>query len=132
MEITLNIPKNTYEVPTEVRPEVVQAICEAFLCGNCNATYYPFSSSVYRKATHHVELRNGKGVGFINPSDYQSARDTIRFHGCEMSAAVSALRQAGYHIFRIYYCGTWMGYRLSAKPFYMDGTEVREINDFID
>ena len=37
MEITINIPKNTYEVPTEVRPEIVQQICESFLCGNCGA-----------------------------------------------------------------------------------------------
>lgn len=33
MEITVNIPKNDYIQPTEVRQEVVQAICEAFLHG---------------------------------------------------------------------------------------------------
>ena len=31
MEVNVKIPKNTYEVPTEVRPDAVQAICEAFL-----------------------------------------------------------------------------------------------------
>ena len=136
MEITINIPKNTYEVPTEVRPEIVQQICESFLCGNCDSTYHPFSESCYRRATHYVDVRNGKGHGFISPADYQGTRECVRFHGCEMSAAVKALRAAGYHIFRLYYYGSWMGYRLSTKPFYMDGSqrgvEVTEINDFID
>lgn len=31
MEIKVNIPQNDYVQPTEVREEVVQAICNAFL-----------------------------------------------------------------------------------------------------
>lgn len=35
MEIKVNIPQNDYVQPTEVREEVVQAICNAFLSNSC-------------------------------------------------------------------------------------------------
>ena len=132
MEIVVNIPQNTYSVPTEIRPEVVQLICEAFLRGTCNSTFHPSGTSVYRRATHFVELRDGHGIGFISPADYPSMKDYVRFHGCEMAAAFKALRKAGYHIFKLYVYGSWVGYHTSEKPYYDGGTEVTEFTDFID
>ena len=41
MEITINIPENTYSVPTEVRSEVVQIICNAFLTGGAFKAFHP-------------------------------------------------------------------------------------------
>lgn len=35
MEIKVNIPQNDYVEPTEVREEVIQAICDAFLSNSC-------------------------------------------------------------------------------------------------
>lgn len=35
MEIKVNIPQNDYVQPTEVRENVVQAICNAFLSKSC-------------------------------------------------------------------------------------------------
>lgn len=45
MEITVNIPKNDYIQPTEVRTEVVQAICEAFIERKCGSTFHPHAGS---------------------------------------------------------------------------------------
>lgn len=132
MKIVVNIPQNTYEVPTEVRPDVVQYICEAFLCRTCNSVFHPFGTSVYRRATHFVELRDGKGIGFISPSDYPGMKNYIQFHGSEMAAAFKVLRKAGWHIFKYYVYGEWKGYRICEKPFYEGGTEVTEFTDFID
>lgn len=49
-----------------------------------------------------------------------------------MKAAFKALRNAGYHMFRIYEYGSWKGYICDKKPFYDGGTEVTTFNDFID
>ena len=132
MKIVIDIPKNTYKVPTEIRPEVVQYICEAFLKGCCNSTFHPFGTSVYRRETRSVEIRDGHGVGFINPNDYPCQKNHIRFHGCEMAAAFKVLRKAGWHIFKYQVYGTWTGYRTCQTPFFEGGTEVTEFVDFID
>lgn len=58
--------------------------------------------------------------------------NNIRFNGEEMKAAFKALRNAGYHMFRIYEYGSWKGYICDKKPFYDGGTEVTTFNDFID
>ena len=132
MEIKLNIPENTYSVPTEVRPEVVQQICDAFLQRTSNSTFYPHHDGPYRRATLHVELSGDKGIGFINPDSYSTPKDSVRIRGCEMKAAFEALRQAGYHIFRVYKYITWLGYVLSEKPYHEGASEVYEFKDFID
>ena len=53
-----------------------------------------------------------------------------------MKAAFEALRKAGYHMFRVRYYGSWMGYVAYEKPYFRDGdtvgTEVTEFTDFID
>lgn len=57
MEITVNIPKNDYVQPTEVRQEVVQYICDAFL-----------STCVWRhispRKTKRVQGQNSIRYGF--------------------------------------------------------------------
>ena len=133
MEITVNIPKNDYVQPTEVRPEVVQAICEAFLNGGAWGTFYPFSGSVYRPATRLVEVKCGKGVSFVSQR-WNLSEDEIyyRIYGCEMKAAFEALIKAGYHLFKVYDHGSWVGYVCKRKPYRENGTEVYEFTDFID
>lgn len=49
-----------------------------------------------------------------------------------MKAAFKVLRSAGYHMFRIYKYGSWMGYICDKKPFIQDAEEVTTFNDFID
>ena len=128
MEITINIPKNDYVQPTEVRQEVVQAICKTFLETHCNSIFHPFYDGPGRYPTLKVDTKHPRG-GFVKTSDSENG---VRFYGVEMKAAFKALREAGYHIFRIYEYRSWMGYECSKKPFMQNGTEVTEFTDFID
>lgn len=133
MEIKVNIPANDYVQPTEPRPEVVQAICEAFIVHNAFGIFHPFSENVHRQATLLVEVRDGKGLSFLNRK-WESREDDIyyRIYGVEMKAAFDALIKAGYHLFEVYEYGSWKGYVCERKPFHKNGKEVFEFNDFID
>ena len=135
MEIKLNIPENGYIQPTEIREDVVQKICDAFLnrrAGYYHDVFHPYSESGYRVRTLGVVTRNnGRAYAFGYKADLKG-ETIIKFHGSEMKAAFQALIKAGYHMFRVYEYGSWMGYICAEKPFYKDGTEVREFNDFID
>lgn len=141
MEITVNIPQNTYAQPTEVRPEVVQAICEAFLAKiqgrvPCSPIYHPKNdgNGMYRTATPFVELRDGIGCGFINRDELKryngDPKKHLTFHGCEMQAAFQALRKAGYHMLRVLEYGTWGGFMCHDKPFLDWSVFDREVSDF--
>jgi len=127
----VTIQKNDYTQPTEIREHVVQAICDAFLKGTAFSTFHPKTTSLYRKRTTLVLMRDGKGIGFND--DPAGEKEYERVRGCEMKAAFAALREAGYHIF---YIGNrfdgYPGYRVYKVPFIDGGTEVTEFNDFID
>ncbi len=127
MEIILNIPQNTYKQPTEARPEVVQAICDSFFCRGWGV-FHPFhgANNGCRNATLWIDL---KDPGFGQPA---SRKKLTRIFGCEVAAAFSALRKAGYHMYKIYEYGSWMGYVCDPKPFREGGVEVTHFSDFID
>lgn len=135
MEITINIPKNTYSVPTEVRQEAVQAICEAFLNGTCWTTFHPFNDG-RRTATRFVWLRNGKGVAFGDRGTTFHGDSNYEIRGCEMKAAFDVLLKSGYYIFVVYEYGDWYGYKVYDKPYYRywdrECRRVYEFTDFID
>lgn len=138
MELTLNIPRNDYKQPTEVRQNVVQAICDTFLCGNCYSVFHPATISAGKKRTIYVEVNKyGKGCGFFGRLDdleysRMCGHECYRINGVEMQAAFAALRECGYHIFRIYKYRSWMGYICDKKPYRNDGEEVTDFTDFID
>lgn len=116
MEIKINIPKNDYIQPVEVREEVVQHICEAFLNGgDLWGIFHPYSGG-YNRPSKKFIIFNGRCHEFSTHGE--------RFNGAEMSAAFKALIKAGYHIFRVYEYGAWLGYKCSKKPFEYGGTEV--------
>ena len=147
MEITINIPKNTYSVPTEVRKDVVEIICNAFINGGCDKVFHPCSDGCCRPATlcayrkPKAVNQYGKAVeergwfyGFESKgrcADYTLC-EFYEVRGCEMNVAFSALREAGWHIFRVYEFGTWRGYQVSSKPYLEGGSEVYGFTDFID
>lgn len=128
MEIKVNIPQNDYVQPTEIREEVVQAICSAFLANNCWNIFHPFSGSNNgcRPATTRISLNQPRFNGHSN------GEDMVRIHGCEMKAAFKALIKAGYHMYKVYDYGSWMGYACGKKPFREGASEVLTFNDFID
>lgn len=129
----ITIKKNDYVKPTEIREEVVKAICDAFMSGCCDSTFHPFSDR-FRYHDDAVFVCQGHCTCFVNnfhcKLDYN--HESIKFHGCEMKEAFRLLIEAGYHMFRIYSYGTWMGYRLSKYPFYEGGVEVFSFDDVID
>ena len=131
MEIKVNVPMNDYVVPTEVRAEVVQGICEAFLSEKLfDNVFHPYSDGSYRCKTLYI-IKHSNSDRFYG---FGTNRDEVkvRFNGEEMKAAFQALRKAGYHMFKVYMYGSWMGYRCSKKPFLDGGYEVSEFTDFID
>lgn len=127
----IEVKKNTYEVPTEVREEVVQAICDAFLEKCVWSVFHPTSVSLYRRATLLViGHKNGKWYGF-NDEPFPNEL-SYRVRGAEMKTAFAELRKAGYHIFKVYEYRNWPGYKVSEKPYMEGGTEVKDFLDFID
>lgn len=149
MEITINIPKNTYSTPTEIRKEVVELICLAFIEGGCDRVFHPYNGSragcrpaslcAYRKPrgidmNGNPVLSKGWFYGFESEERCKEHRNCefYRIHGSEMVAAFKALREAGWHIFRYYEYREWMGYRVCSKPYFEGCTEVSEFTDFID
>lgn len=133
MEIKINIPKNDYVQSTEVRQNVVQAICDAFLESHCNSTFHPYGEGCYRRKTLFVHPKTAKSYASFQNHEWAAKNEGfIKFNGEEMKAAFKALQEAGYYIFRIYDYGTWMGYTCGKKPFMERGERVTEFNDFID
>ncbi len=135
MEIKINIPQNTYTQPTEVRPEVVQGICDSFLADNCWTIFHPGNDGGYRQATHYIVkgIKEKHFSSFTRKDRIDEKKEIgIRVHGVEMKAAFEALQKAGYYMFRIYEYGSWMGYICRNKPYYEGGTRVKTFDDFID
>lgn len=128
MELTIRIPQNDYVQPTNPRQEVVQAICDAFLTETSWRVFHPYhgANNGCRNATRYMSLKHPR---FDYPSQEENP---VRIYGCEVAAAFKALREAGYHIYKIHEYGTWMGYICDKKPFCERGTEVSEFRDFID
>ena len=102
MEIKVNIPKNDYVQPTEVRQEVVQGICEAFLGGCAWSMFHPFTNGRYafKKPTLNILKHKGEKAfyGFYYKKPFADD-EMVSFNGAEMKVAFRALRDAGYHIF---------------------------------
>lgn len=140
MEIKVNIPQNDYIQPTDVREDVVQKICDVFLDrrgGSIHNVFHPVSDGCYRVRTLGLRVHKSDGKAYDFNSSPLSCDEFIKFHGSEMKAAFEALIKAGYHMFKIYEYGSWMGYVCDKKPQYHTyngtwGTEVTSFTDFID
>lgn len=135
MEIKVNIPLNDYVQPTEVRQEVVQKICDVFLKRSSNV-FHPFDGRAYQDKHRYIEVAPNRYDDFASWQDksnyYNRNKQYIKFNGAEMNAAFKALINAGYHMFKTYEYGSWMGYVCNKKPFLEGGREVTEFTDFID
>ena len=126
MEITLNIPQNTWEKPTEVRQEVVQLICDTFLKGK---TWWSLYNAV-------VENPYYGEMDFADNSDYKwgekyKGKRVVEFHECEMRMAFKALRKAGYLFEAGYrYGSTRHKYYKLTKRNYAEGCNTWIVIDF--
>lgn len=151
MEIKINIPQNDYVQPTEVREEVVEMICKAFLN---EEVFHPFGLPPHYLPTVFV-ARNDKKDSYKfcsekneYPYNRQGYTSFIRINGTEMQAAFEVLQKAGYFMYKVYtralLSGIYVprfGYICSKKPFLhegelrivtAEGVQVQKFEDFID
>ena len=108
--ITLTLPINTWSKPTEIREEVVQAICNAFLNG---MKHYTHDWKPY------IPYVNMKTQVFADSGDhyYSKEGDFLKFHECEMRLAFKALKEAGFYFEQISNRnGTWYALRKKSYP----------------
>lgn len=106
MKISINIRKNDYVQPTEVREEVVQYICNYIVqslddkCegeGITSLLLCPENGmyELYLNLTHSARY-----IYTLSPYKRKSNQQ-IRVRGVEMQAAFEALQDAGYYIFSV-------------------------------
>lgn len=126
----INIQKNNYVQPTEVREAVVQGICEAFLNPCCWHVFHPHNDGMGR-GRHRYIVRHKKDKMFYGFHSTDFGEVGVKFNGAEMKRAFEELQKAGYYMFRIYTTG-WMGYVCSKTPFYEGGVKVTSFDEFVD
>lgn len=126
----ITIPKNDYTPNNEVREEVVQGICDAFLGFNAWSAFHPYNTSAYRRRTNGLLYENGRLMGF-NERPLGPGYKVVKFTSKELNAAIKCLVKAGWHIFYSDDMG-WPFIKCSKYP-HMDGaTEIREWKQFFD
>ena len=135
----IQIKKNEYTQPTEVREFMVQGIIDAFIGGVYGSVFHPFNQGAYREAKLYLykEPWQKRPYFFQHTSDFGKKEEYYlgKIRGCEMKEAFRLIQEAGYYIFKVYEYGTWMGYMVSEKPYvsdYKGAEKVTEFNDFID
>lgn len=125
------IPENEWKPTEEIRENIVQDICNAFLNGTSGAIFRPYNTSIYRRRTNGlVYYKDGKPQGFGCKPLFDG--DTIvKFTSKELNAAIKCLVKAGWHLFFADNCG-WPCIKCS-KYNYMDGgREIYEWEEFFD
>lgn len=123
MEIKVNIPQNDYKEVTEIREWVVQEICNILLRGD---VFHPTSGGRCRNADRVIHLAQRglmSGFGTLPGND----NTYVRIHSCEVKAAVTAFKNAGYYLFECYEYGSWIGYKIDKYPSIERGRRVEEI-----
>ena len=108
MEIKVNIPKNEYVQPKEVRTKVVQDICSHIIYWMNNGSdkefyslrikdYYEKSAELYLAYRGSEQKETCGFLGVSKPDN--SFKNYVKVRTCEMKAVFKALQKAGYHIF---------------------------------
>ena len=132
MNITINIPTNTYVQPTEPREEVVQAVCNILLEEYLDhrALRICDNDGLYLS----VLKKSGRVLNLTNDEKDTDAIARKRVFGCEMKCAFDALQKAKYVIYPSYNVTESITYYyISVKPYHdnMKG-EHAEFNAYID
>lgn len=120
--ITLTLPVNTWTKPTEVRNEVVQAICNAFINGMRRHTndWRPFIPYLDMEKQVFADCRDNY---FNNPR-------FVKFYECEMVVAFTALKEVGFYFEKISNInGTWYALREKSYPTSTYGRMVSSFNE---
>lgn len=113
-EPLIKIKPNDYKPVTEIRPEVVQMICSAFIGGR-KFRPYTHSWKCYHAATKWVSAYLGRGSFEDTPRN-----DNFQINDCEMDKAIELLQDAGYYIFSHKENNGFVEIVCSEKPYYQD------------
>lgn len=137
MEIKVNIPKNDYVQPTEVRAKVVQDVCNhiIYCMNNCSPKVYNLRIKDYswRNATLYIFYRGTihpevRGLTGTSDHDNDSPEKYVKVRTCEMKAVFKVMQKAGYHIFASHnITNNVHTYVFTTKPV-LDGREAKEID----
>ena len=138
MEIKVNIPKNDYVQPTEVRQEVVQTICD-FLISRMEDVRF-FEEGAYDLDFNPHNWCYRLYLLFYKDSPYSFSRSSeghhdkaIRIRTAEMQAVFTAIQDAGYYIFGRSNITGRETYIFTKKPYYDNRKAERmEFSLFID
>jgi len=138
MRIQVNIPKNDYVQPTEVREKVVQDICNHIIYwmnNFCDKDFYSLRIKDYyeKSASLYIVYRNNEHnetTGFSGTSGpgKDTEKSYVKVRTCEMKAVFKAMQKAGYHIFGSH-CITdnVHTYVFTTKP-YLNGRKAEKID----
>lgn len=109
MRISVNIPKNDYVQPTEVREKVVQDICNHiihWMKNSCEEGFYRLriKDFDYQNAMLYLIYSSSEKTetsGFQDNGKIDKARYPfhVKVRTCEMQAVFKVMQKAGYHIF---------------------------------
>lgn len=138
MEIKVNIPKNDYVQPKEVRAKVVQDICDHIIYwmnNGCDKGFYSLRIKDYheKSATLYLVYKDSEHnttSGFCGTSspDNDSPEKYVKVRTCEMKAVFEVMQKAGYHIFASHnITDNVHTYVFTTKPV-LDGREAKEID----
>lgn len=128
----MNIKRNDYVQPTDVRDWVVEGICQVFLSGCAWSVFHAVNDGYGRyKTTRIIKHKNENNYYGFHHRPFADD-DSVVFNGAEMKKAFEVLQEHGYYMFKVYTYGTWEGYICSKKPFHDGGVRVTTFDGFID
>lgn len=132
-QMSVDIPLNDWKEDTQVREDVVQGICNAFLAG---AVWHPCRGGGYRDANNELAmdacLSDWRNCNSFRSSYWHKHKNEYKF--CkftrnEMREAWLALRRAGYRMIRILECEEWPGYVCGKSDYFEFGTVVESFGE---
>lgn len=127
MEIKINIPKNDYKYPTEVRESVVEQVCKHIINTTCDNNFNDF-----------ILVKDENPCVYYKPNVQYAfncvpSNGSIRLTTIEMKSVFTALQDAGYYIFHERFSNCESKFHFTKKPYYKNRKCERiEFNAFID
>ena len=127
MKITLDLPKNKWNQPTEIRKELVEQICKHIINVTCDNKFNDF-----------ILIRDNNPCVYYMPNvEYAfnciKEGNNIRITTIEMETIFKAVQEAGYFIFYERHSNGDNKFHFTKKPYYQNHKCTKiEFNLFID
>lgn len=139
----VNIPVNTYKVPTECREEVVQLIVDAFLesLKGVRAKNYNYNTLELGYCNNELYVSkciNDKGeetscLHWETYPRHQEVKERYRLRSCEVNEAIKSMVKAGYFFYEYWHGWNGKYCTVSCKNRQLDlrtSYETKEITSF--